>query len=115
MGEDFAQKFQEIFHCQVKGEDIAEARFNAWTALDMAIGDKIPRHHWKLSQMQHELQVGEDEEGKPIAFVACEAVWIYDPESDGDGGKHAMLLGSGNLDPDGVEEEKPELHLVEND
>lgn len=102
MGEDFAHGFKEIFHCSVQGENIADARYNAWTALQTAIGDSIPRHFWKLSQMQHDLTVGEDEDKKPIAFIVCEAIWVYDPESDG--GKGAELTGPESPDPDGIKQ-----------
>ena len=104
MGEDFTQNFKEIFHCQVKGADIADARFNAWTALDKARGI-IPRELWKLSQMSHDFQIGEDEDKNPVVFIVCEAIWAYDPDGDSDGGKHADLLGSDTLDPDGIGEE----------
>jgi hypothetical protein len=111
MGEDFAQEFKEIFHCTVKGADIAEARFNAWTALDTAIGDKIPRSFWKLSQMQHDLSVGEDEEGKPVAFVVCEAIWVCNPDEDG-GRKSELSFPDLNPQaPDALEQ--PELKTIQ--
>jgi hypothetical protein len=109
MGEDFAQEFKEIFHCSVKGDDIADARYNAWTALDTAIGNKIPRNLWKLAQMQHDLQIGEDEEGNPIAFVVCEAIWVYNSDDDG-GRKSELLFPDDNpSDPDGLKEPEPQL------
>jgi len=111
MGENFAHGFKEIFHCKVKGTDIVDARFNAWSALALAIAEKSPKHHWKLSQMQHDLSAEEDEEENVVPIVVCEAVWVYDPDSDG--GKGAELIEPITPDPDGIEQ--PELHLVEND
>lgn len=116
MGEDFAPNFKEIFHCTVRGADIVEARLNAWSALDQAIGI-LPKEQWKLSQMQHDISVEIKEvEGveTQIAFIVCEAIWEFDADGDFDGGKHANLLGPEPIDPDGIAQEQPELHLVEN-
>lgn len=118
MGEEFAQQFKEIFHCVVRGKDIAEGRFHAFEALETALGDCLhQKHMWKLSQMQHEITSGPDpkDETKAIVFIQTEAVWVFDPDSDG--GTHAELLPPDSSPEDGVENEdnKPKLSLVGDD
>jgi len=115
LGEEFAQQFKEIFHCVVRGKDIAQGRFNAFEALETALGDCLhQKHMWKLSQMQHEITSGPDpeDETKAVVFVQTEAVWVFDPDSEG--GKGAELFGPEPHDPDGIENEteKPKLSLI---
>jgi len=106
MGEEFTQQFKELFQCTAIGKDIAEGRFNAWTALEQALGEAIhQKHHWKLSAMQHgigarpnpefgkELDGGVIDKREEIPCVITEAVWVFDADAeDNDGGKGALLL-----------------------
>jgi hypothetical protein len=109
MDDNFAPNFQEMFAVIVNGKDIAEARFNAYTALEKAIGI-LSQHHWKLAQMQHALEFGENAEGETITRIVCNAMWVYDPNSEG--GKPVEEFEPNNDSPTSDLPE-PEKSLVE--
>ena len=82
MDDSHHPNYQESFSVTSHGKDIPEARFNAWTALDVAKGTD-PTHCWKLAAMQHGIEAKQNDEGELEPRVVCNATWIYDPNADG--------------------------------